>query len=110
MKSSLKFYGNRRVITQAWDTTQERLFCCGVDSWRDWQTFEAVPQSCCKESFGGQRQSCIESSSPSLLYSQGCLNVTSNYARQHASIIGGAGIVVALLIVRMVNPFPEYFH
>lgn len=99
MTSSLKLYGNRRVVTQAWDQTQMRLKCCGIDSWRDWQSNGPIPESCCQETYGGQRKPCVDAPSPLTLYANGCLNVTTNYIREHAAIIGGAGIGVAILII-----------
>lgn len=99
MHSSLKLYGNRRAITQAWDQTQTRLKCCGVESWRDWQLYGRIPESCCQETYGGQRKPCIDAPSPLTLYSNGCQNVTTHYVRDHAAIIGGAGIGVAVLMI-----------
>lgn len=99
MYSSLKLYGNRRAITQAWDQTQSRLHCCGVDSWRDWQSSGQIPESCCQETYGGQRKPCIDAPSPLTLYVYGCRNVTSKFIMDHAAIVGGAGIGVAILII-----------
>ncbi|XP_037905108.1 tetraspanin-11 [Hermetia illucens] len=99
MYSSLKFYGNRREITQAWDLTQERLKCCGIDSWHDWQLTGRIPESCCRETYGGQRQPCSESPSPLSLYSKGCLNTTTYFIQDHAAIIGASGIAVAILMI-----------
>lgn len=95
----MKFYGNRREITQAWDLTQERLKCCGIDSWHDWQLTGRIPESCCRETYGGQRQPCSESPSPLSLYSKGCLNTTTYFIQDHAAIIGASGIAVAILMV-----------
>lgn len=99
MHSSLKLYGNRRAVTQAWDLTQERLKCCGVESWHDWQLTGRIPESCCQETFGGQRKPCVDTPSPLTLYSRGCLNVTTIHIREHAAIIGGTGIAVAVLLI-----------
>lgn len=99
MYSSLKLYGNRRAVTQSWDQTQTRLKCCGVDSWRDWQSSGRIPESCCQETYGGQRKPCIDAPSPLTLYSNGCRVVASDFIKSHAAIIGGAGIVVAIFII-----------
>ena len=99
MTSSLKLYGNRRAITQAWDQTQTRLKCCGIDSWQDWQSKGSIPESCCQETYGGQRKPCESAPSSLTLYSNGCLNVATTFIREHAAIIGGAGIGVAILII-----------
>ncbi|KAJ6648067.1 Tetraspanin-11 [Pseudolycoriella hygida] len=97
MHSSLKLYGNRRAVTQAWDQTQTRLKCCGIDGWRDWNGL--VPESCCQVTYGGQRKPCIEAPSPLTLYANGCSVVTTNFVKEHAAIIGGTGIALAALII-----------
>jgi tetraspanin-11 len=99
MHTSLKFYGNRRTVTQSWDTTQERLKCCGVDSYRDWQLYGRIPESCCQETYGGQKKPCISNPNPSTLYSQGCLYVTTEYLKEHASIIAGSSLALAVLMI-----------
>ncbi|KNC32635.1 hypothetical protein FF38_13202, partial [Lucilia cuprina] len=99
MRSSMALYGSRRDITQAWDQTQERLQCCGVDTWHDWNRFGPIPESCCQEIFGGQRKECTIFPTITNLYSQGCLYVTSNYIRDHAAIIGGTSIAVAIIMI-----------
>ena len=95
----MALYGSRRDITQAWDQTQERLQCCGVDTWHDWNRFGPIPESCCQEIFGGQRKECTLFPTITNLYSQGCLYVTSNFIRDHAAIIGGTSIAVAIIMV-----------
>lgn len=97
MHSSLALYGNRRAVTLAWDETQTRLKCCGIDSYRDW--YGSIPESCCQEAYGGQRKPCIDSPSPLTLHINGCHNVTTEFLKDHASIIAGTGIGVALLLL-----------
>lgn len=99
MQSSLKLYGNRRAVTQAWDQTQARLQCCGIDSWRDWQMYGRIPESCCQETYGGQRKPCLDAPSPLTLHAKGCRDVTTEFVKRHAAIIGGAGIGVAILMI-----------
>lgn len=99
MRSTIGLYGSRRAITQAWDETQERLQCCGVDSWHDWTRFGLVPESCCQEIFGGQRKECTNVPNVSNLYNQGCLYVATNFIRDHAATIGGAGVGVAIIMI-----------
>lgn len=100
MNSSLKLYGERYTITNAWDLTQERLKCCGVESWRDWQKYGLLPESCCQETYGGQKKPCRDAPSALTLHSNGCLAVTSTYIRENAVIIGAAGIAMAILMVQ----------
>lgn len=97
MLSSLRLYGNRREVTDAWDATQERLHCCGVYSADDWKTH--VPESCCREPVPGKRQACQDLNTKGTRYEAGCLNVTTMYVKDHAAVIGGAGIGVACLMV-----------
>ncbi|XP_055906254.1 CD151 antigen [Eupeodes corollae] len=99
MRASLGQYGSRRAITQAWDETQTRLRCCGVDSWHDWNRYGQIPESCCQEIFGGQRKQCALFPMISNLYSQGCLNITTVYVRDHAALIGGSAIGVAVIMI-----------
>lgn len=99
----MALYGSRREITQAWDLTQERLQCCGVDTWHDWNRYGPVPESCCQELFGGQRKECTIFPTITNLYNQGCLYVTTNFIRDHAAVIGGTSIAVAILMVSTRN-------
>ncbi|XP_059608326.1 tetraspanin-9 [Phlebotomus argentipes] len=99
MHSSLRLYGNRYRVTEAWDQTQRRLRCCGVEFYRDWTLHGRIPESCCQETFGGQRKPCVESPTPANIYNKGCFNVTATYVRDHAAIVGGAGIGVAILMI-----------
>uniref|UniRef100_U5EU03 Tetraspanin n=1 Tax=Corethrella appendiculata TaxID=1370023 RepID=U5EU03_9DIPT len=99
MYSSIKLYGNRRTVTQAWDTTQERLKCCGVEDWHDWQRYGQIPESCCQETYGGQRKPCREAPSALSLYNNGCLDVASKFIRDHAALIGASAIIVAILLI-----------
>ncbi|ETN66467.1 tetraspanin-18 [Anopheles darlingi] len=96
MRSSMSLYGGRRSITQAWDTTQERLKCCGVESFNDWRG--DIPRSCCQQTLDGYKP-CNESPSKENIHTNGCLHIASNYIRDNAAIIGGSGIAVAVLLV-----------
>lgn len=100
MYGSIRSYGNYRPVTEAWDETQGRLECCGVLSYRDWK--DRIPDSCCREPVPGKRQPCQllhDTQNSFTMFQNGCLNVTANFVRDHAAIIGGAGIAVASLMV-----------
>ncbi|CAO1303130.1 unnamed protein product [Diamesa hyperborea] len=97
MQSTLKLYGTRRQVTAAWDTTQERLRCCGVEHFRDWQG--KIPISCCQETYGGQRKPCQDNPTLSNVYAKGCYEISSSYIRDNAAVIGGSGIAVAILML-----------
>ncbi|XP_018326784.1 CD151 antigen [Agrilus planipennis] len=100
MVSSIPSYGRVKSVTNAWDETQHRLQCCGIYSYRDWQN--NIPDSCCKEPVEGKRQRCqlmFEQQNSFTLYQRGCLNVTVDFVKDHAAVIGGAGIGVACLMI-----------
>jgi tetraspanin-11 len=96
MRSTVRLYTTNRAVKRAWDDTQERLKCCGVTSYEDWKT--KIPESCCRihseySSFG----SCLDL--PGNIFTLGCLDITEKFVKDHAAIIGGAGIGVACLML-----------
>lgn len=100
MEGSLRFYGNSRPVTDAWDETQTRLHCCGIFGPNDWQN--RIPISCCKQTASGVRVKCQqlgESNNEFTRFSRGCLEVTKEYVKSHAVVIGTAGIVVSCIMV-----------
>lgn len=97
MYSSIKLYGQRRQVTDAWDTTQNRLKCCGVETFRDWQGKQ--PPSCCQEIDGVQRKPCQDNPTLSNVYGRGCYEAGSFFIRERAAHIGAAGIIVAILML-----------
>ncbi|CAH1993257.1 unnamed protein product [Acanthoscelides obtectus] len=100
MESSLRDYGNIKYITEAWDETQTRLKCCGVYGYRDWQS--KIPESCCKLTSLGQRLQCQalgENNNHFTIFTEGCLEVTKEFVRDQAIVIGSSGIVVSIIMV-----------
>lgn len=97
MKTAIKLYEGNRYITRAWDTTQERFKCCGYDSYWDWQT--RIPESCCEETYGGQKKPCRTPNTRANIYRDGCYDVVKDYVKRNAAIFGGAGIFVAVLMI-----------
>lgn len=106
MLSSLKLYGQNREVTESWDATQDRLHCCGVQGPEDWK--DRIPESCCREPVPGKRQPCQDPTIRGTRYQDGCLNLTKTYVKEHAAIIGGAGIAVACLMVSNFMIFPRF--
>ncbi|XP_018579462.1 CD151 antigen [Anoplophora glabripennis] len=99
MEGSLRDYGNYKPITEAWDITQTRLECCGIYSHKDWQN--RLPESCCKLTRTGERlkcQSLVENNSFTM-NTRGCLNVTTEFVKTHAVVIGTSGIVLSLIMI-----------
>jgi len=66
----------------------------GADDWKN-----TVPVSCCKEPVPGKKQPCQDLNTHGTRHENGCLNVTKKYVKDHAAIIGGAGIGVACLMI-----------
>lgn len=97
MFSSINLYGSRRQVTAAWDTTQSRLRCCGVETFRDWKG--KLPITCCQDIDGVQRKPCQDSPTLSNVHPRGCYEVGSIFIRERAALIGAAGIIVAILII-----------
>ncbi|CAG9767047.1 unnamed protein product [Ceutorhynchus assimilis] len=99
MSRSLSDYGNHKPTTDAWDETQRRLNCCGVSGYTDWN--DRIPESCCKITTSGQPINCrqIEVKNEFTINTRGCLTVTMDYVKEHAKIIGTAGIVVSCFLV-----------
>lgn len=97
MQSSIKLYGTRRQVTAAWDTTQSRLRCCGVQTFRDW--YGKIPISCCQEIDGVQRKPCQDNPTLSNVHNQGCYEVDLMFIRERAAVIGASGILVAILML-----------
>ncbi|XP_022186177.1 tetraspanin-9-like [Nilaparvata lugens] len=96
MYSSIKFYNEKRNIRRAWDDTQENLQCCGVTSYADWKG--NIPDSCCRE-IEGKKIPCKNFQTQLNIYTDGCLNVTEIFVKDHASILGAAGISVSCLML-----------
>jgi len=99
MFSSIKLYGSRRQVTGAWDTTQSRLKCCGVETFRDWGI--KIPFSCCQEidRDGIQRKPCQDNPSLANVYHKGCYEVGLQFIKERAAVIGLSGIIVAILMI-----------
>lgn len=97
MTSTIRLYDSRKFVKRAWDETQERLRCCGVDYFRDWKG--RVPESCCKEIYRGQKMPCVSFPTLDNIYNDGCYNVTATYLQKHAAYISGAGIGLAFVMI-----------
>ncbi|VEN42342.1 unnamed protein product, partial [Callosobruchus maculatus] len=77
-----------------------RLQCCGIYDYRDWKN--RIPQSCCKLTAIGQRLQCQtlgENNNHFTIFTEGCLEVTKEFVRGQAVVIGTSGIVISIIIV-----------
>lgn len=74
MTNLLKRYYNDRESTRTfWDKWQPELQCCGVNSWKDWETHGLkVPASCCMYSQLFNRTSHCNGNRN--IYTEGCIN------------------------------------
>lgn len=83
-------------LTQAWDTMQSYLFCCGVDSYQDWGYFSTLyqanetPDSCCFISYPGCGKDPIENK-----YQGGCVPALEQELQQNINVLGAIGVGVA---------------
>ncbi|XP_060531779.1 CD151 antigen [Cylas formicarius] len=99
MDRSLNDYGSYKPVTDAWDETQIRLKCCGVYGYKDWKN--RIPDSCCKTTSDGRRLNCqdVDDKNHHVINTEGCLNVTTEFVKKHAVIIGTSGIVVSCFLI-----------
>lgn len=98
MTSSLRAYGNYYPVTAAWDETQQRLKCCGIDTYRDWKNF--IPNSCCK-AVRGIPQKCtnLETQNDFTLYTRGCWKATLEYVQENAFVMGTVCVIVSFILI-----------
>ena len=89
------------AIEEAWDTLQEKLDCCGVNNFSDWQNvFErsVVPVSCCKTT-------CKGSGKPELVnitemhYKTGCYKKIKDEFEDNTFAVAVIGIAFAVIQV-----------
>lgn len=108
MYASMRSYGNYAPVTNSWDETQRRLRCCGVRGPHDW--LDRLPDSCCRESVPGRSQRCqiVVQQDSFILHRDGCLFVTKRFVKDHAVIIGTAGVIVACLMVNIMYTFAHF--
>ncbi|XP_058456331.1 tetraspanin-9-like [Malaya genurostris] len=97
MHETITQYGRRRMMTISWDITQEELKCCGVDSFADWRN--RIPDSCCLEDHDGRKRPCQELQTSVTIFRSGCFNAVSKELLRNASILGGAGLGLAFVMI-----------
>ncbi|XP_055622244.1 CD63 antigen-like, partial [Toxorhynchites rutilus septentrionalis] len=90
-------YGRRRIITVSWDMVQEDLQCCGVTGFLDWH--ERIPDSCCQDDYGGRKRPCQQLQTSLTIFKNGCLDVVTRELLKNASILGAAGMGLALALI-----------
>lgn len=109
MMGTMREYGTEKFqhITKAWDETQQAMKCCAIESQDEWMKYnnefstggDKVPKTCCKKDSKGTFQDCQRSPDSSNSYTDGCYEKAKEFVEQHAIIIGGVAIAVALIMV-----------
>ncbi|KAG0726990.1 Tetraspanin-11 [Chionoecetes opilio] len=108
MVGSIREYGAEKFehITKAWDETQQAMNCCAIENQAEWMKNKAfssggnkVPVSCCKKDSDGEFLNCQRSPTEDNSYTDGCAAKATEFVQQHAVIIGGVAIAVALIMV-----------
>jgi len=107
MYSSVAEYGNEQAVTDAWDTTQTTLKCCGVEGasgfevWlmenKNFDNTNRVPKSCCQRS--NDIQNCIRQPTSENAWVEGCLTKAQTAINGQAAILGGVGVGIAFVML-----------
>jgi len=82
-----KYGSNDDPLMESWNSMQQNLKCCGVESYKDWQATSwtnpanLVPTSCCREvsdicSFGAVLLP--EAAAQIVIYTEGCVTKALN--------------------------------
>ncbi|XP_038604428.1 tetraspanin-6 isoform X2 [Tachyglossus aculeatus] len=99
---TLKGYnGTKDHRSEAVNTVQRTLQCCGVSNFTDWNKTDyfkekGIPQSCCKDP-GDCSESDLKDPSkfPSKVYHEGCLSKVTTVIESKMSIVAGISFGVA---------------
>jgi len=105
MKEGMINYSKSKYegVTDAWDSMQSDLMCCGVTSMDDWKntnltTFGRIPVSCCKmnrtNNKGEKNKDC--SNDPDNVFPGGCFLMMKIYFIANIDKIGGTAIGIAV--------------
>ncbi|XP_011291684.1 CD63 antigen [Musca domestica] len=102
LTESMKEYNPTHTndVTFMWDYVQRTFTCCGVESYKDWNTVlnGSLPLSCCRNPVGQVGSfTCTMNNEDVNRYSLGCLSEFSNYIAAHAVSLGAAGVVIAII-------------
>ncbi|KAK2149936.1 hypothetical protein LSH36_430g01018 [Paralvinella palmiformis] len=105
MIKGVEEYNNNTDVKKAWDTTQTRFKCCGVNAAGDWCTTNKtldLPESCCNMATASVDVSkCTKNQcpvpDPVTIYTKGCLQQLSKWVEGNIYLIGGVGIGLAFV-------------
>ncbi|PSN47125.1 hypothetical protein C0J52_14500 [Blattella germanica] len=97
-------YNSNHELTKLWDFMQEELKCCGMNGFDDWQQVfhnSSLPLSCCARKSGMTGfEECTLNYSRNV-YNESCIKALGTFVEDHASVIGGAGITIGFIQVRI---------
>ncbi|CAH1794285.1 unnamed protein product [Owenia fusiformis] len=110
---AIEKYEKRDEVTKAVDSLQQKLKCCGIDNYGDWDKNEAlgckgngtcsVPDSCCKEivedcgkNVRQNYRSSADAGLRSTIYVNGCKTQFRNWVETHLDIVGAIVLGFAL--------------
>ncbi|XP_020913370.1 CD63 antigen [Exaiptasia diaphana] len=89
------------------DDAQEKLKCCGINSYKDWNSTAFnkggqgnLPDSCCKKVSSGCGKGKL-TGKPDGVYTEGCLSKLSNDFNKILSATGG--IAIAILVIQILG-------
>ncbi|XP_071550997.1 CD151 antigen-like [Panulirus ornatus] len=110
MMSAMKEYeiDSTEPVTKAWDETQQAMKCCAINNQTEWARYNSefssssiqIPKSCCKiNDETGKAFECQRAPTSSNSYTDGCFSKATEFVEDHALIIGGVGIAVAVIMV-----------
>jgi tetraspanin-11 len=104
------------AITKAWDATQEKLECCGIETretigrpWAAWNSNKhinsgsadkKVPKSCCKLDTNGTRVDCSTSTvDVNMIFTSDCFGAALVFVKDHTLLVGGVAIGISTIMI-----------
>lgn len=107
MKEALFRYNSDRYDRDAWDFTQERLHCCGIDGSRDWYLIKLPqknttqswngPQSCCRKDKHWPKGEKPPQCPVDTIWKSGCLDSLTYIVSECALLLGCGALAVAFI-------------
>ncbi|XP_030622251.1 tetraspanin-6 [Chanos chanos] len=98
---AVKSYNSTDSKSQAVDTIQRTLHCCGVKSYTDWNETEyykqiGIPISCCNQSSGCNTETLKNMTlAETVVYHQGCFSLVTSVMEANLGIIAGISFGIA---------------
>lgn len=107
-KSIAKYKQEDKAAIEAWDTLQQNIKCCGVDSYSDWASLQpisvSVPDSCCiKKQQNCAREAALmpEPIAKQIIYVEGCVEKVLDKLKTE-SIIYASMILAAVELIGII--------